>query len=376
MSEATTFGRQALAPSDRLAYYARTKTARALVALVIGTEQTTLSPARAAPLLEAPALRRCRREPNPLVRRDQRGAPRWACDAWPRAAYGASAGDGNRQPVRRRSEDRRHASPGLDDDLARRPPGAARAPADELGTRSRRCAQLERRARIPGGRAALRCSAARDVRGDGARSRDGERERHLAVELNQPRRILRVEPRSRVPVVVVPSRIEREPVIGVSSPNGYIMSSGLSQVCPSSGSETVVRRAARDRPERVQELVRGGGVPRNARACLHVDDREPEAGRVASSLAADVGLHRPVVVHEVLGVAGAESAHHQRGGDRTETGIDRGELRARLRQPEQGQIELRAARERARDRSGASGAGSCPRHQASIDSASVCIRLP
>ncbi len=137
-----------------------------------------------------------------------------------------------------------------------------------------------------------------------------------------------------------------EPVIGVSSPNGYIMSYGLSQVCPSSGSGTVVRRAARDRPERVQELVGGGCAQRNARACLHVHDREPEAGRVASSLAADVELHRPVVVHEVLRVAGAESAHHQRGGDRTETGIDRGQLRARLRQLDEGQIELRAARER------------------------------
>ena len=132
------------------------------------------------------------------------------------------------------------------------------------------------------GGAARRALQAGDVGGDGAGPGHGEGERRLAVEPHEPRGVLRVQPRSGVPVVVVPAGIEhlrRER----PAPDGRIHEVAL-VVARVRGvlARAFVRRTGRHRADRVEELVRGDGSRRDADARAVVDDRDPEAGRSRS----------------------------------------------------------------------------------------------
>ena len=136
-----------------------------------------------------------------------------------------------------------------------------------------------------------------------------------------------------------------------------------------------VRGAARDRPERVQELVRRDDRDRGSGACLDVHDGEPESGRVARALATEIGLgDRAVEVDEVLRERDPKPAAGRALKSvtkRPSTGVScalvccrRRTVRSSWGPHENWARSFRGMRD-----------GSSRRHQASIVSASVCIRL-
>jgi hypothetical protein len=108
----------------------------------------------------------------------------------------------------------------------------------------------------------------------------------------------------------------------------------------------LVRRARGDGAERVQELVRHDCSRRDAAARLEVDDRDAEAGRVASTLAADVLVRaRAVVVRDDLRERRPEARLLDRVRERREAPGERSELCTGTRGTHDGHVELCPARE-------------------------------
>ena len=208
----------------------RARTARALVAALIGTVHVFLRRGRRRSTAKLPALRRRRGQRDGTERRERRRAAWPARDPRLGAAHGSLSADGDRQPERCRREHRGDRGSGRDAEHA---PG-------------RTCAPLQRTSFVPAPGVALSASRCPEfhvvvqlvlqepghVGGHRAGPGDRDRERRLAVEPHEPRRVLRIRPAARVTVVVVPARIEELRGERLAPIAGNMRSVSSSHVCP------------------------------------------------------------------------------------------------------------------------------------------------